>query len=51
MVDTNVAFLHIYGDKAIFYYFFITKTLDLSNDKWESGCLAQYSPRKTKGSI
>ena len=37
---------HIYGTKAIFYYFFITKKLNLSNEKWEIVYIDQYSPRK-----
>ena len=30
-----VSIVHIDGDRAIFYYFVITKTLNMSNEKWE----------------
>ena len=33
--ENIVAILHIYGDRSIFYYSVITKTLNLSNKKWK----------------
>ena len=40
-----LAILHIYGVEAIFYYFMITKTLNLSHKKYKLVYIDQYSPR------
>ena len=44
--NTIVAILHNYGAKTIFYYFVITKELNLSYVKYIVPYLYQYSPRK-----
>ena len=50
MGEKIVVILHIYGARAISYYFLITQTLNLSNEKQKLVYLYQYPPiRNIKG--
>ena len=46
MGENIVLVFHIYGAIAIFYYFVITKTLNLSYKKWKLVYLNQYKHMK-----
>ena len=43
--ENNIAIiLHIYEARDILYYFTITKTINLSNEKWKILQFGQYPP-------
>ena len=46
-----LVFIHIYGARAIFYYFVITKKLNPSHKKWKYVKLYKYAPINIKGSM
>ena len=43
--------IHIYGARAILYNFVITKTINMSNNKWKLVYLDQYSPWKKQKTL